>query len=201
MSHIIILVIVLILSHIISKSSLSQYDIQITGGIFIIYFLLKKTTVRKNFQLFDGVIATLIISNLVESTGGLASPFFFLYFFLIFTLSLLLEPIISITTTLTIVFLYILTAPQNLTLQDFLPLLSLPFLTPFALVLGEEYEQIIKKNNQIKDSNFFLSLVIKTHIHHLKKMVDSFMGDHELREIEKTVNKMEKSIEDYEKTM
>jgi len=199
-SHILALILAFALSYISLNSALKNYDIQIIAFVFTIYFFLKKTVMKSNFQLLDGMIATFIITGVVETSGGLSSPFFFLYFFLIFSLSLLLEPVISISTTLTIVFTYILTSPAEYTLKDFVPLLSLPLLTPFALVLGEEYQQILKKNNQLKDSNFFLTLVIKSYIKHIRSLTDNFLGDHELKEIKKTVQKMEKSIDDYEKS-
>lgn len=162
-------------------------------------------------QLLDSVIFTLLILNIVNSTGATKSPLFFLNYFLIFALSLILEPIISITTALTLVIFYLFSLPENPSIKELIPIFSLPFLTPFALFLGQEHikneklkaqgsrlKNIIAKNQE--ESFLFLSLILKNHIKTIKEAVENFMGDHELHQIKKSVHRMEKLIEEYEKT-
>ena len=213
--HSIILVFTIAFSFLLTKTAFYQYDLQITALIFIIYFLGKKIASQssKNIRLsdrltdyhrsFDAVIFTLIILNIVNSTGATQSPLFFLNYFLIFALALLLEPVISITATLTLVIFYLLSLPPDQSLKQLLPIFSLPFLTPFALLLGQEHIKIQKlkvKNQKLKEDNFlFLSLIIKNHLKIIKEAVENFTGDHELEQINKSTQRIEKLIEKYEK--
>jgi len=220
--HSISLIFTIAFSFLLVKTPFYQYDLQITALIFIVYFLAKKIALpqakhsiasgRSSYytpqqyphRLLDSLIFTLLILNIVNSTGATKSPLFFLNYFLIFALSLLLEPIISITTTLTLVIFYLLSLPPNQPIQELLPIFSLPFLTPFALFLGQEYlenQKLKVKSQKLKEDNFlFLSLIIKKHLNNIKEALANFMGDHELHQIKKSVQRMEKLIEEYEKS-
>lgn len=206
--HSIVLILTIGFSFLLVKTPFYHYDLQITAAVFIIYFLSKKILPKllnqsSSPRLIDSVIFTLIILNIVNSTGGTKSPLFFLNYFLIFALSLVLEPIISITTTLTLVIFYLLSLPKNQPVGELLPIFSLPFLTPFALFLGQEYMENVKlkmKNEKLKEDTFlFLALVIKNHLKNIKEAVENFTGDHQLHQIKKATQRMEKLIEDYEK--
>jgi len=76
-------------------------------------------------------------------------------------------------------------------------------MTPFALILGNEYEETLRLEKTIKqqkeDTFLFLSLMLKNHLNHIKKSIDNFLGDHELSEIRKQVHSMEKLIDMFEK--
>jgi hypothetical protein len=218
--HSIILILTIAFSFSLVKTQFYQYDLQITALIFIVYFLAKKISKeiprrprqlagpprndKEGTRLLDSIIFTLIILNIVNSTGATKSPLFFLNYFLIFALSLLLEPIISITTTLTLVIFYLLSLPENQSIKELLPIFSLPFLTPFAMFLGQEYmenQKLKVKSQKLEEDNFlFLSLVIKKHLQNIKEAVTNFMGDHELDIIKKSTNRMEHLIDKFEKS-
>ncbi len=203
--HSIVLILTIAFSFLLVKTQFYQYDLQITALIFIIYFSIKRILPKlritnrqlPSYQILDSVIFTLLILNIVNSTGATKSPLFFLNYFLIFALSLILEPIISITATLTLVIFYLFSLPENQTINELLPIFSLPFLTPFALFLGQER---VKNEKLEEDSFLFLSLVIKNHLKNIKEAVDNFMGDHELHKIKKSAHRMERLIEEYEKS-
>jgi len=197
--HSLILILTIISSYAISHGPLQQYDLQISTGVFVVYFFMQKILKIKRMILIDAVVATFVVSSIVASTGSISSPFFFLNYFLIFSLSLLLEPMISIVTTITLVIVYLFTTNQSVDFATYLPLFSLPFLTPFASLLGSEYQQIVKKNRQVENSFLFIALVMKNHIKHLSEKLDNFSGDHELSEMKKTVVEMNKAIDEYEK--
>lgn len=207
--HAVALIITIALSFALTKTGLAQYDLQITAVLFIILFVGKKfsTTSPKynekyTGRLLESVIFTLVVLSTINSTGGITSPFFFLLYFLLFSLALLLEPIIAITTTLTLVIFFLMSLPTNQDLKSLLPIISLAFLTPFAMFLGEEY----KKNEKLKTSNekiqtdalMFVSLMLKNHLKSVKTAVENFMGDKELHEIKDHTHQMEKLIERFE---
>ena len=203
--HSLILIAAVALSFIFPKTNLAAFELQITAGLFIVLYLARKFIASKNpsSRLIESVIFTLIIVGIVNSTGGVGSMFFFLIYFLLFSLSLLLEPIIAITTTIALVTFFLLSLPQGQDLKSLLPILSLAFITPFAMFLGQEHsrnEKLKEKNEKIQaDSMLFITLLIKNHLKNIREAVENFVGDHELDIIKKSANRMEKLIEKYEK--
>lgn len=203
--HSIVLVFAIVLTFIFPKTHLAQYDLQFSAILFIIFFIAKKYLPKsEKSRLLESVIFTLVILTIVNTTGGLTSPFFFLIYFLLFSLSLLLEPIISITTSFTLIIFYLLTLPENQSLKNLFPIFSLAFITPFSLFLGQQYlenQKLKAKNQKFKENTFlFLSLILKNHLKNIKKAVENFMGEKQLEEIKKSVHRMEKLIEKFEKT-
>ena len=138
--HALILVFTVVLTFIFPKTNLANYDLQITAVLFIILYSVKRFIITKDIysRLIESVIFTLVIMGIVNSTGGLTSPFFFLVYFLLFSLSLILEPIISITTTVTLIIFFLLNLPANQVFNTLLPIISLAFITPFAMFMGSE---------------------------------------------------------------
>lgn len=213
--HSVILIAAISLTFLFPKTSLAAYELQIAAILFIILFIGKhlkkregevntlKNEKNKASYLLESVVFTLVVLGIVNTTGGPSSPFFFLIYFLLFSLSLLLEPVISLTITLTLIIFFILTLPPNQNLLSLLPIFSLAFLTPFALFLGEEYLEVQKskvKNQKLQeDTLLFLSLILKNHLKNIKEAVENFMGDHQLEIIRKSAQRMEKLIDKFEK--
>jgi len=203
--HSLILVFTIVLTFIFPKTNLANYDLQISAGLFIILYSVKRFIVSKDIysRLIESVVFTLIIMGIVNSTGGLISPFFFLVYFLLFSLSLILEPIISITTTVTLIIFFLLNLPANQDFRTLLPIISLAFITPFAMFMGSEHIENQKskvKSQKLKEETFlFLSLLLKNHLKNIKEALENFVGDHELGIIKKSVQRMEKLIEKFEK--
>ena len=203
--HSLILVFAIVLTFIFPKTNLANYDLQITAILFIVLYSVKRFIISKDIysRLIESVIFTLIIMGIVNSTGGLVSPFFFLIYFLLFSLSLILEPIISITTTVTLIIFFLLNLPANQDFRTLLPIISLAFITPFAMFMGSEHikiRQLAEKNEKNKEETFlFLSLLLKNHLKNIKEALENFVGDHELGIIKKSVQRMEKLIEKFEK--
>jgi hypothetical protein len=210
--HSFILMLTMAFAFIFSRSQLSDYQLQVSAVFFIIYFLLKRFSAKKSIfehRLFDGVVFTFIIVSIVNTTGGITSPLFFLTYFLIFALTLLLEPIISISTTLTLIILYLLSIPEGQTFDKLIPLFSLPFLTPFALFLGQQYQKVLIQKNQIKklrdqttenrkNTFYFMSLVLKNHVKTIHNALDNFVGENEVQKIRTATHRIEKLIDEYE---
>lgn len=204
--HSLILIITIGITFLFPKTNLAQYDLQIAAVLFIILFIAKRFFIPKDnpSRLMDSVIFTMIILGTVNTTGGTDSPFFFLIYFLLFSISLLLEPVISITSTISMIIFFLLSLPENQSLKSLLPIFSLAFLTPFAMFMGQEYVEVQKskiKSQKLEEDTFlFLSLMLKNHVKNIKNAVENFMGDKELHEIKKITQRMEKVIEEYEKS-
>ncbi len=205
--HSIILIATIAITFLFPKTNLAQYDLQIAAVLFMVLFMAKKFVVRNGGHrslLLESVIFTMIILGIVNTTGGTDSPFFFLVYFLLFSVSLLLEPVIAISTTLALVIFFLFSLPENQNLKSLLPIFSLAFLTPFAMFMGQEYIEAqkskLKAQNLENDTFLFLSLMLKNHIKNIKTAVENFMGDRELGVIRKSVNQIEKLIEKFENT-
>ncbi|PIU37394.1 hypothetical protein COT02_01145, partial [Candidatus Roizmanbacteria bacterium CG07_land_8_20_14_0_80_34_15] len=169
-THALILIFTIVLTFIFPKTNLAQYDLQISAGLFILLYLTKNFIITKNTysRLIESVVFTLIIMGIINSTGGLTSPFFFLIHFLLFSLSLILEPIISITTTVTLIIFFLFNLPANQNFNTLMPIISLAFITPFAMFLGQEKiesEKLKANKEKTKEETFlFLSLLLKNHL-------------------------------------
>lgn len=202
--HSLILIVTIGITFLFPKTNLAQYDLQIAAVLFIILFIAKRFFIPKDSpsHLIDSVIFTMIILGTVNTTGGTDSPFFFLIYFLLFSISLLLEPVISITSTISMIIFFLLSLPENQSLKSLLPIFSLAFLTPFALFMGQEYIQIeklkVRSEKLEEDTYLFLSLMLKNHIKNIKSAVENFMGDRELTVIKKSIHQIDKLIEKFE---
>lgn len=203
-AHALILIFAVALTFIFPKTNLAQYNLQISAGLFILLYLTKNFIVSKNIysRLIESVIFTLVIMGIVNSSGGLDSPFFFLIHFLLFSLSIILEPIIPITTTVTLIIFFLLNLPQGQNFNTLMPIISLAFITPFAMFLGQEKlesEKLKIKSEKTQENTFlFLSLLLKNHLKNIKEAAQNFVGDHQLEIIKKSVHRMEKLIEKFE---
>jgi hypothetical protein len=205
--HSLILIFTIALGFLFPKSVLVSYDLQIAASLFIFFFLVKKLALPNSpkTRLLESVIFTLIVLLIVNTTGSIRSPFFFLIYFLLFSLSLLLEPIISMVTSLTLIIFFLLSLEKDQNFSVLLPIFSLAFITPFALFLGKEYEENQKlkaKSQKSKEETFlFLSLILKNHLKNIAAAAENFLGDHQLSIIKKQTEKMEKLIEKFEKSL
>lgn len=196
--HSAVLIVTIALTFIFPKTNLARYDLQISAFLFIILYLVKRLAGRHKdpaSRLLESVVFTLIILMTVNATGGVNSGFFFLIYFLLFSLSLLLEPIVSITTTIGLIIFFLMSLPPGQSLKSLLPIFSLAFLTPFALFLGQEYVEVQRSK---ENAFLFLSLMIKNHIKNIETALENFMGDRELNEIRKQTKNMRKLIDKYE---
>jgi hypothetical protein len=96
-----------------------------------------------------------------------------------------------------------LTITGSATITQLLPIFSLALMTPFALILGNEYEETkrLKKSlsSQQENTFLFLSLMLKNNLKEIQKNIDNFSGDHELSLIKRQIRSMEKLIDMFEK--
>ena len=202
--HSLLLIICIGLAFIFPQTTLAAYDIEIAALLFVLLFVARKLSLfSRKTRLFESAIFTFIILGVINTTGGMQSPYFFLVYFLLFSITLLLEPIIPIIVTLTLMVFFIFTVHGQVTLTQLLPIFSLALMTPFALILGNEYEETkrLKKSisSQTENTYLFLSLMLKNHLKEIQNSIDNFVGDHELSSIKRQARNMEKLIDMFEK--
>jgi len=141
-------------SFIFTNSSLAIYSPQLIALISIIFIIL---LFQKKLSLH---LISFIITLTVFFTGGLNSSFFFLIYFLLFTLAFQNPP----STTLSYSLVLILLLSQSLnSVQSLIPLSSLLLITPLSWFIGKQYLEKAKIENElsIDETNFLLWLSLK----------------------------------------
>jgi len=161
-------------------SPLTPYTLQLVAVLVLLYFSShwyyshnSKFKPRDSITL-DLTLLTSMILLLVTETGALASPLFFLLFFLCFAVALLyeIEATLVLTGTLILYFMF-LPGTDLANLADLSVLIGLVMITPLAIFTGHQYELNLEnqKNRTIltrhlgkieSDSLLFLSLNLKT---------------------------------------
>lgn len=163
-----------------SSPLLSSYALQLVGVLILAFAAAH--WYRRPKRLFkpgstitlDITLLVVVILLLVTLTGSLASPFFFLLYFLLFAVALLYE--IEATLTLTaILILYFLLLPQTdlFDLAHLSELFALLAVTPLAIYIAHQKELLLRaefKSQTLKshlaqeetDTLTFLSLNLKS---------------------------------------
>lgn len=153
--HSLFLSVAILLSFIwVKNPNLSIYTLQLVGLFILLYFVLGrlknlKQPVDKTGQLVTSIIFTMVVMLLVFSTGGINSPLFFLTYFLLFGLSLTLDPNITVVLSLLLMLFLFLHHPTN-TLDNLLPIFSLILITPLSIFFGKEYLKVLQYRGKIK---------------------------------------------------
>lgn len=143
----ILAIITVFLAFIISVSPFSHYGLQIAALLTIIYigvsFLVRKHILSTNLRItMDVLIFSLTISLLIFTTGGFASPVFFLSYFLLFGIALFSSPMTAIAITVTFALLF-LAAPKTDIWLDLLQIGSLLAITPLSVIFGKQYLKVL----------------------------------------------------------
>lgn len=196
-------------------SPFGQYDLQVVALLFIVYFFIKKRyAMNPKLYLVEALMFVFIILTTVFGTGGATSPFFFLLYFLLFAVSLLLEGSISLVLTLLLVVIFLFSEPAGSVLE-FMPVLSLPFIVPFAQYLGflkKKYTRqrellhfIEKKKAKLEKSKeyekeqtlIFLTTSLYRHIEDMNDRLANFLGDSDLEYLRKKMKQLEQLVHDF----
>lgn len=213
--HSVALMISVMVAFVLPKSRLIDYQFQFVAFLFILLYIKKRfipaaeKSYRGESRLLESVSFTLIIVTIINTTGGTLSPYFFLIYFLLFSISLILDPKIAFVVTLTLTALYLVDAPRGINFSYYIPIFSLVFLTPFTVYLGDSYlknEDLRKRGEMLKDrltrtredTFLFLSLMLKNNLKNISAALENFNGDNELSKIRHATNKMEKLIDKFE---
>jgi len=127
--------------------TLSYYNLQLVALLVVAFFAKNLLFKKRSTKTFDAVILAMVILFLVFSTGGAASPLFFLIFFLLFGLSFLFEPVVSVIFSLSLI---IFLLPSIKTSSEVASVLALALITPLALFFGKQYLENLSKEKRIK---------------------------------------------------
>lgn len=153
---------------------LSPFNLQLTALLVIFYLASRLLSRQKINSFLSSIIFVTVALMLIFSTGGVASPLFFLLDFLLFALALLFEPFQTAMVAV-FIFLILLTSGGNLNSSALVNLFSLLLITPLAVVFGRKYLENLASRGKIEllettisreetDTLFWLSTVAKSNI-------------------------------------
>lgn len=137
----------------VSNDKLTYFSLQLSAILLIILIIAHKIVKPVTFHLVESTISTMAILLVVEATGGINSPLFFLNYFLLFELSLLLEPVIPLLLAGSFMFFYFFTYTGNVTAFRWIELLAFPFMTPLAFYFGKIYRKEENQKRELKNLN------------------------------------------------
>lgn len=133
----------------VNNDKLSYFSLQFTAVLLLTLIITHHILKPLSYKLVESVISTMSVLLVTASTGGLASPLFFLNNFLLFEMSLLLEPLIPLILSAALIFFYIFSATAQQSLFNWLELLSFPVMTPLAIYLGNLYQKIQNQKKEL----------------------------------------------------
>lgn len=133
----------------IGNDKLSYFSLQFTAILLLTLIITHHILKPPSYKLAESVISTMSVLLVTISTGGLSSPLFFLNNFLLFEMSLLLEPIIPLVLSVALILFYIFSANAEQSLFSWLELLSFPVMTPLAVYLGNIYQKIQNQKKEL----------------------------------------------------
>lgn len=139
------------------NTEFNEYTVYVLGLLLImgiINVLIKKLTNKS--ELFTGsnlemLFLTIVVLLIIFLTGGIASPIFFLLYFLLFGISFMFEPVIIFVMLSSVLILFAQDALNNDPYANILKLLSLLLLSPLAFFFGNEYKKREQKNLKEKE--------------------------------------------------
>jgi hypothetical protein len=153
--NITIYLLVSLVAYLFSISPLSPFTPQFIALLAITFLLF--SLFKKHVSLH---LIAFIISLIIFNSNGLNSPFFFLIYFLLFTVAFQNPPVTTLTYSLGL----ILILSQSLdSVNSLIPLTSLLFITPVAWFISKQYLDKTKTDSQISidETNFMLWLSLK----------------------------------------
>lgn len=205
--HIITLALIIAIGFILPSSNFAQYDLEISALLFIFFYLSKHLFLKKYlesglFRLIESSVLTLVVLLVVNTTGKTGSPFFFLIYFLLFSLSLLESAFVSLIASLILIVFYLFSLPQTPEFKNLIPIFSLAFISPFSVYLGKEYleNQILRRKLILEEEDFllFLSLKLKTILKKSLELLENNPSEREISRVKKELKHGIKLIEKYE---
>jgi cell division protein FtsB len=133
---------------------LASFNLQMIALATVIYiafqFINRKTKIfDEEKTLIDFSLITFVIFLIIFSTGSLSSPLFFLIYFLLFGISLLMNPTAAFTLAIISTLFFLLNYNKNYLFAEFLQLASIFLIAPLASIFGTQYLKLLQSEQKI----------------------------------------------------
>lgn len=139
------------------QSSLVNYTVQGLAILVVLYLVLSVIRKKRNPQteMFsntsDIFLLTTSILLLINITGNLYSPLFFLLYFLGFGITFIFEPISVFMFTIGTILIFLPQALKNNSIESYIRLGSVILISPLAYFFGQEYNERMKQEEKTKE--------------------------------------------------
>lgn len=134
----------------VTNEKLNYYALQLSAILLLTLIVSHRILRPISFKLVESTVSTMAVLLVTTSTGSLASPLFFLNYFLLFELTFLLEPIIPLLLSGAFILFYLLIS-DNKTPVLFAQLLAFPFMTPLAVIFGNILQKVKNQKKEIQN--------------------------------------------------
>lgn len=140
------------------QNNFKDYTIQALG--FLLFLYLVTSASKKNFNLIHvaseswwGIfVLNTIIFLLIFSTGSIASPLFFLLYFLGFGIAFIFEPAIVFVFAIGCFAIFLPDALKNDVISNFIKTGSLSLISPLAYFFGREFRKHDEEDVMVKQA-------------------------------------------------
>lgn len=149
----VIFVAVLITYFWVTNENLKDLSLQLTAILMLTLIFTRHLLKPSSFKLAESTISTMAVLLVTTSTGGITSPLYFLNYFLLFELSLLLEPQIPLLLSGALICYYSLTTGSVHSPYIYASFLAFPFMTPLAFMFGSLYQKEENQKREIRNLN------------------------------------------------
>lgn len=150
--HAIILTIATILIFFwVSDEALLNLSLQLSAVLLLLLIICHRILKPVSFRLAESTISTMAVLLITSATGGVSSPLFFLNYFLLFELSLLLEPVIPLVLSAGLIIFYFMLSESHQTPLLIAMIIAFPFMTPLAYIFGQLYQKEENQKKEIKN--------------------------------------------------
>lgn len=154
--HWLILILSFAVVYVWTQTSLDDYTLQALAVIVILYILISVIRKRKSpSSPFFGTTSDIFILNtsillLINYTGNLYSPLFFLLYFLGFGITFIFEPVAVFIFAIGVITVFLPEAIKNGSIESFLRIGSILLIAPLAFFFGQQYQDRDKEEQEIE---------------------------------------------------
>lgn len=164
------------------QTSLAGYTVQFLAILVLAYFIFgyirkKHNPTSEPFgNASDIFILTSAILLIINLTGNLYSPLFFLLYFLGFGITFIFEPVSVFIFTIATVLIFLPQALKNNSLESYIRLGSVVLISPLAYFFGMEFNQRVKLDENLEMKNERVKEVADTIEKDVNEVLDKDKG-------------------------
>lgn len=140
----------------VSTPQLAYFSLQLAAAMVLLYFLVKKLTHAKHWQIaprsmsMEIAILTIAVLLLIGTTGNLNSPYFPVAYVHLFFVVLALAPFGAITVTGALVLFHLVVTPPGMPI-NWAELAALPTLLILFLFTKHQFEEAVRERHSLQE--------------------------------------------------
>lgn len=147
----------------VNTPTVSEYSLQLSAGLFLIYFLTKRLRQSKLYHLMpseeslETALLVGAVAVVVGSSGALSSPFLPLFYLLLFVSVMTVSLPTNLVEMMSLLVFLWASSTHPLTTNSWLELLSLPLLLPLMLFARWQFEEAEEDKYRLEQEETLLA--------------------------------------------